>query len=136
MTDTGRPTLKGIVPLLQVSSITDTINYYREVLEFEIEWQWPDASRPRWAVLRRDDVRFMFTIDLGTSTGPFIAEKGNGMVLYVICDDIATLYENVQARGAILVQDLIEFGGRKQFSVADPNGYAVAFSEPLVQRRA
>jgi len=134
MTETGKPTLKGIAPLLQVSSIADTVKYYREVLGFEIEWQWPDAAHPRWAVLIRDDVRFMFTIDLGTSTGPFIAEKGNGIVLYVICDDIESLYENVQSRGAILVQDLIEFGGRKQFSIADPNGYAVAFSEPLVRR--
>jgi len=33
------------------------------------------------------------------------------------------------AQGAIIVQDLVEFAGRRQFSVGDINGYMLAISE-------
>ncbi|HHX65233.1 MAG TPA: hypothetical protein GX702_10135, partial [Chloroflexi bacterium] len=65
------------------------------------------------------------------SSLPFIAEKGNGVVFYVLTDAIESLYDDLTARGAIIVQDLVELGGRRQFSVADPSGYVLAFSEPF-----
>lgn len=82
-------------------------------------------------MVSRPQVRFMFTIDLGTSTRPFIAERGNGVVFYVFTDDVEALYAECVERGALVVQDVVEFGGRKQFSVADLNGYVIAFSEPF-----
>ena len=118
-----------IVPLLQVSSITDTIGYYQGVLGFTLEFRWPEEGEPRWVGMSCGDVAIMFTIDLGTSSAPFIAEKGNGVVLYVLVDDVESLFEELVARGAIIVQEVHDFGGRRQFSIADPNGYVLAFSE-------
>jgi uncharacterized glyoxalase superfamily protein PhnB len=121
--------MQGVVPLLQVGSMTETLNYYQRVLGFRLEFIWPDEDNPKWVGLSRDGISFMLTIDLGTSSGRFIAEKGNGVVLYVVVDDVEVLYDELQMSGAIVVQEMREFGGRRQFSIADPNGYVIAFSQ-------
>ncbi|HHX44281.1 MAG TPA: hypothetical protein GX714_09895 [Chloroflexi bacterium] len=121
--------MKQIVPLLQVSNLADTIGYYEEALGFSLVFRWPEEGEPRWVGMSRGDIAIMFTIDLGTSSAPFIAEKGNGVVLYVLVNEVAPLFDELVARGAIIVQEVHDFGGRHQFSIADPNGYILAFSE-------
>ncbi len=125
----GGPRMTKIVPLLQVSSITDTMGYYQDVLGFTPDFCWPEEGEPRWVGMSCGDVSMMFTVDLGTSSTPFIAEKGNGVVLYILVEELESLYEELASRGAIVVQEVHDFGGRRQFSIADPNGYVIAFSE-------
>jgi uncharacterized glyoxalase superfamily protein PhnB len=119
---------KRIVPLLQVADMGMTLAYYREVLGFELDFAWPSED-PKWAQVSRSEISFQFTFDLGTSSGLFIAEKGNGVVFYIMVDNVDAVYAELAARGAIIVQEVHEFGGRKQFSVADLNGYVIAFSQ-------
>ncbi len=121
--------LKRIVPLLQVGSLADTLTYYQQVLGFALDFVWPGDGEPKWAQVSRGEVSFMFTVDLGTSSSFFIAEKGNGVVFYVMVDDVEAVYAELVEQGAIIVQELHEFGGRKQCSVADLNGYVIAFSQ-------
>jgi len=132
MADITREQLKRTVPLLQVNSMSETLAYYVDALGFCVDFCWPAEGPAKWAMVSRAKVSFMFTIDLGTSSSAFIAEKGNGVVLYVMLDDVEDLYSELAERGAIIVQDVHEFGGRKQFSVADVNGYVIAFSEEFV----
>lgn len=127
----GRNPLQCLVPLLQVGSMIETLIYYQEALGFQLDFTWPDAESPRWAQVSRDSVSLMFTVDLGTSSGLFIAEKGNGVVFYLIVADAQAALEEMAARGAIIVQDIQDFGGRRQFSIADNNGYVLAISEPF-----
>jgi len=47
----------------------------------------------------------------------------------VVVDDIEAAYTEMEARGAIVVQELADFGGRRQFSVGELNGYILAFTE-------
>ena len=129
MSERGRAEWRQIVPLLQVGNLAESLEYYTAVLGFEVAWLWPDERDPRWAHVVRGQTRFVLTHDLGTSDRPFIAEKGNGVVLYVVVDGIEAAYAELEARGAIVVQELAEFGGRRQFSVGELNGYVLAFTE-------
>ncbi len=131
MTERMEITLDGVIPLLQVGSVPDTLDYYREVLGFALDFAWPGDGPPKWAKVSRGGTSFMFTVDLGTSSSPFIAEKGNGVVFYVIVQQVETLYAELVERGALVVQELQDFGGRKQFSIADMNGYVIAFTQSL-----
>ena len=121
-----------VVPLLQVNDLPGALDYYGDVFGFATTFSWPEDGEPKWAMVSRDLVHVMLTIDLGTSTESFIAEKGNGVVLYVIVEDVEALYDELTDRRAIIVQELVDYGGRQQFSVADPNGYVLAFSAPFV----
>lgn len=129
MSERSPQPLKRIVPLLQVGSLVDSLAYYQQVLGFTLDWAWPQEGEPTWAQVSRGTVSFMLTIDLGTSSSLFIAEKGNGVVFYILVDDVEAVYAELVERGALIVQELHEFGGRKQFSVADLNGYVLAFSQ-------
>lgn len=121
--------MSGVVPLLQVGNMSGTLLYYQDALGFTLDFVWPEEGPPKWAQVSRSGVRFMFTVDLGTSSARFIAEKGNGVVFYVIADDVEALLAEFTERGAIIVQEIHRFGGRKQFSVADSDGYVIAFSQ-------
>ncbi len=127
----GSSGLSQVVPLLQVANMERSLEYYREALGFKVEGIWPADPPARWAHLSRDAIRFILSIDLGTSDREFIAEKGNGVVLYLVTDQLDALYAEFTERGAIVVQDLIDYGGRRQFSVGDADGYLLAFSEPF-----
>ena len=122
--------LTGVVPLLQVSNLRETIAYYEDCLGFSQDFVWEREDGPIWAGLSRGEVSFMLTRDLGTSDQTFIAEKGNGVAFYILVDEIETLYDELSAHNALIVQDMITFGGRRQFTVGDPNGYVITFSEP------
>ena len=126
--------LSGVIPLLQVGSLRDTLDYYEQALGFRRDYVWPEEGEPKWAGVSRDRVSFILTVDLGTSSGQFIAEKGNGVVFYIVATDIEAIYEELQVRGAIVVQEMIQYGERRQFSVADLNGYVISFTEPFEER--
>lgn len=129
------PRLQRVMPLLQVRDLQESLAYYQQMLGFGLDFVWPEDSVDpegpalRWAQVSRGEISFSLTIDLGTSSGQFIAEKGNGVVFYVTVDDIDALYKELLGGEAIIVQELFDFGGRKQFSVADCNGYVIAFTE-------
>jgi predicted enzyme related to lactoylglutathione lyase len=122
---------QAVVPLLQVGDMVESLDYFREALGFVVHRVWPLAETPRWARISRGEISFILTMDLGTSDRSFIAEKGNGVVFYILCDGIAALYQEMCGSGAIIVQEPIFFGGRQQFTVADVNGYVLTFSEPF-----
>ncbi len=126
--------LSQVVPLLQVSDMASALEYYCEALGFRLTATWPEGEPPRWAHILREGVHFILTVDLGTSNREFIAEKGNGVVLYLVTDRIEALYQELVERGALVVQDMVTFGGRTQFSVGDADGYVLAFSEPFAER--
>ena len=123
---------RGVVPLLQVGDLGETLAYYADALGFGVDFCWPSDDAPKWAMASRLDVSFMFTVDLGTNSGPFIAEKGNGVVFYIVAPDLDALYAELTEKGAIIAQEMIAYGDRRQFSVADPNGYLITFSDPFV----
>ncbi|MBN1401076.1 MAG: VOC family protein [Anaerolineae bacterium] len=126
------PQLSGVTPLIQVRDLPESLAYYETILGFAIDFCWPEEGPPRWAMISRGDVHFMLTIDLGTSSGEFIAEKGNGVVFYITTNQIEALYAELDAKGALIVQDMMTFGERRQFSISDLNGYVITFSEPFV----
>ena len=120
--------LKRVVPLLQVNDVEETVAYWRDALGFQLDFAWP-AETPKWAQVSRGGASFLFTMDLGTSNARFIAEKGNGVVFYVMVENIEAIYAELVAHEALIVEDVHEFGGRKQCSAADANGYVLTFSQ-------
>ena len=122
--------LQGVVPLLQVGNLRETIAYYQDCLGFQQDFLWERDGVAIWAGVSRGEVSFMLTRDLGTSDQSFIAEKGNGVAFYIIVDEIEPLYDELLAANALIVQDMMTFGDRRQFTIGDPNGYVITFSEP------
>ena len=70
----GRPRFTGVVPVVNVKNVGDSLRYYTEVLGFEKAWVWSDTTElfegenPDFACIRRGDVSFF--LDHGMQGNP------------------------------------------------------------------
>ena len=95
------------IPVLRVSDLAASINYYVDVLGFTIDWQYPDivsVSRDRCSV-------FLCTSD--QSTGP--------TWVWIGLEDVTVeeLHEQLRAKGAHIRQGPTNFAWAMEIQVTD-----------------
>ncbi|HEX3986552.1 MAG TPA: VOC family protein [Acidobacteriaceae bacterium] len=99
------------VPELPVVDVERAQQYYRDVLGFAIAWLEPDKGMG--AVVRPPA-----TIFLRRRTPPF-----EPAVHWIFAQDIDASYQDLQARGASIVEPLEKKPwGLRQFTIQDPDG--------------
>ena len=118
--------LKKLTPDLAVQDVRRTIEFYRDVLGFEVRGTVPDSSdaeRYDWAMVSRGGVTLMFE--------PRDAAIGDALLLYTEVDGVEALRAELDGKVEI-VEDLHDtFYGTREFSFRDCNGYLISFSEQL-----
>ena len=125
--------IRGPVLILITEDIQRAIDYYRDTLGFELAGAMPDED-PTWCLMKRDDTRIMFlgSHDHGDEDehegddhehmhGPAVSS------LYFYPDNIDALWE--QLRDRVEVEHPLEDMdyGMREFTIRDPNGYALNF---------
>ncbi len=120
-----------LTPNLMVPDVDRTVDFYRDVLEFEVAATAPQRRPYEWAMLGRDDVVLMVQSrpSLGAEV-PALRERtiGGSVVLYVHVDDADALYERIRDRVAVVVDPHTTSYGTREFYVQDCNGYILGFS--------
>jgi catechol 2,3-dioxygenase-like lactoylglutathione lyase family enzyme len=126
-----------LVPELGVSSIQDSLSFWRDLLGFEIAYDRPDA---RFAYLAQGQLQVMLCELNGRwETAEMHRPFGRGVNFQMVVDQIDPmlkalgdanwpLYE--QPNEAWYRVGVIEYGQR-EFLVQDPDGYLVRFVERL-----
>ncbi|MYB48513.1 MAG: hypothetical protein F4X72_04465 [Dehalococcoidia bacterium] len=131
--------MRGPVLILITEDITRAIEYYRDTLGFELANAKPEDD-PTWCLLKRDDVRIMF---LGQhehgdeEDGHNHDDEGQDHQhapgvnsLYFYPDNVDALWDQLKDKIEVEVplQDM-DYGMR-EFTIRDPNGYALNFGTP------
>jgi uncharacterized glyoxalase superfamily protein PhnB len=119
-----------ISPLMAVRDMKQTIDFYRNSLGFKVGMMFPDANKPEYADLSKDDMVLM--IIPVESMGIGHREKlGTGINLYLqIDDDIDEYYHELKNKKVKVVTEVKdEPWGSRDFTVADINGYLLTFSQ-------
>ena len=111
-------------PHLPVKNLTETLDYYRNVLGFYEEWRWGDTD----GGIRRDDLRLLFGED------PVHASMINNPVsrlnLMWFVDNIDEIFSDFQQRGIEIVSPLTDYPyGLREFAFIDINGYYIRVAE-------
>lgn len=136
-----------LIPELYCSNIKISLDFYTEVLGFEIQYQ---REEEQFAMLQRQGVHIMLDEIAQNRKGAkriwlsSVLEKpfGRGINLQIKTLNIDLLYNKVQRSGAPIFLAMeekwyrvidIEVGNR-QFIVLDPDGYMLRFAEDLGQR--
>ncbi|UEJ83622.1 VOC family protein [Brachybacterium halotolerans subsp. kimchii] len=123
-TGPGGPTLFATFRARDAAALID---YLQDVLGFVLTARYDDGERVAHAELRRPDDRggvMLGDVQKGAEWPP---EPG-GTGLYVVADDIDTLYERVVAKGAQVITPLADTPYRsREFAVRDPEGNMWSF---------
>lgn len=131
--------INRLTPNLMVEDVAETLAWYRRELDADVLGRMPEGSDdPVWAQVALGDAWLMFQArDSLEADVPALAgaEIGGSFTLYVDVDDASGLHDRLvdgpDADGPV-VQELRETEyGRREFAVADPNGYVLNFGEKL-----
>ena len=131
--------IRGPVLILMTEDISKAIDYYRDTFGFELANAMPEDD-PTWCLLKRDDVRIMFlgSHDHGDEEDGHDHgeeedhEHGPGVSsLYFYPDNVDALWDQLKDKVQVEVplQDM-DYGMR-EFTIRDPNGYALNFGAPI-----
>ncbi len=116
-----------VVPALLVRDMAETLGFYQQ-LGFELtEWH-PYKSEPTWVEVRRDGVVFQFHLPppVGTLLEPALSGS-----FYVYPADVRLLAEEWRGQVPFAWGPEVMSYGMREFAVQDPNGYLIAFTEPV-----
>jgi uncharacterized glyoxalase superfamily protein PhnB len=125
--------LKNLIPMLKVSDIEASLEFYREALDFKVVSN-PDAVKEsRWATIRSGWTEIMLsqTESPPVTLGINHPESGDAWsaIFYFYPDDVARLYAQVIARGYQPTPLKVTVYGMREFSLSDPDGHRLSFGQ-------
>lgn len=115
-----------VIPSLLVKDIEATLNFY-ERLGFRPTGAWPEEA-PTWCEVTRDGFSLQFYTDppQGTPDTPVLSGT-----LYVATSDVQALADEFSGVATFAWGPEVMEYGWLEFAVQDPNGYYIAFKEPV-----
>jgi uncharacterized glyoxalase superfamily protein PhnB len=120
-----------LIALLNVEDVTRSIAFYEAVLGAKVENEWEMGGRVRWARIAFDGGRLMLnTPDEASSAERRRRTEFADAVLYLMCANAPARREELLAAGLDVGELSREEYGNDEFSVRDPDGYAIRFSSP------
>jgi len=120
----------GVVPVFLVDEIVPTVEYYRDVLGFEVDFVYGDP--PTYGSVSRGGAVLQFTLSdpPGRRNSVLRAGPGNGVDAYFVVRDVDELHEELRSRGALVRQSpATHYYGMREFKIEDCNGYLMVFAE-------
>ncbi len=126
--------MNQIVPHLFVNSVTDNINFYKNVLGFEPIYVQTENDENNFAILKNKNVQVMVgASEILYKYAPEFVNKPlvNSSILYFEMDGVKDYYNKVKDK-ADIVRELNEtWYNTKEFWIKDCNGNLLAFYENI-----
>jgi predicted enzyme related to lactoylglutathione lyase len=106
---------------LEVNSLQDSVEFYRELLGFELR-KLETQAEPPMATLSAGRLRVMLAEQLLT-----MARRGRGVHLFFGVTDVEEYYEQLRARGVDVAAPSDEGWGGRFVTLEDPDHYRLFF---------
>ncbi len=124
--------IRGMAPLLEIFDMPTSIQFYRDVLGFEVISTSAPGPEFGWALLRLNGVELMLNTayDEGerpSKPNPARNAAHHDTTLYFGCPDVDAAYEYLHAKGLRMKKPAVAYYGMKQLYVTDPDGYNICF---------
>ena len=132
--------IRGPVLILMTEDISRAIDYYRDTLGFRLANAMPEEE-PTWCLLKRDDTGIML---LGShehgdeedghdhdDEGQDHAHAPAVSSLYFYPDNVDALWNQLKDKVNVEIPLENKDYGMREFTIRDPNGYALNFGAPL-----
>jgi uncharacterized glyoxalase superfamily protein PhnB len=122
----------GVIPVFLVDDVIATVEYYRDVLGFEVDFVYGDP--PVYGSVSRDDaiINVSRSEPPGRRNSVGVAGTGNGVDAYLVVSDVDDVCDELRAHGAKIVVELESHDyGMREFQIEDMNGYKLALAEEV-----
>lgn len=128
--------VRGVSPLLQVFDMPTAIQFYRDVLGFEITGTAPTLSdNPddvNWAMMDLGNATVMLNTAYEPELRPAAPEPErfgghDDTCLYFGCPDVDGAYAYLRGKGIAIEEPKVAHYGMKQLYLKDPDGYGLCF---------
>jgi catechol 2,3-dioxygenase-like lactoylglutathione lyase family enzyme len=125
----------SLIPELSVSNLSKSLEFYRDILGFKIEYARPEE---KFAFLAYENVQLMIEQANGNwETAELCRPFGRGVNFQMIVGSVQLLINNLQGAGIELFSEpeviVYRTGSgsvkQRQFLVMDPDGYLLRFCE-------
>lgn len=126
--------LKDLTPNLMVKDVKATIDFYKNILGFNVFATVPEDAESKlvFAIVQSGKVMLMFQEEESIK-GEYPQlngfARGGGLTFYLHVTDIHALYEQLKGKVTIAKELHKTFYGSTDFAIEDCNGYILTFSQ-------
>jgi uncharacterized glyoxalase superfamily protein PhnB len=116
--------INGIMPVLRVADMQKAVDWYADVVGFELRWRKPNDGGGENCMLKAGDATLM--LSTGAHLGDTPALSG---ALYFDTQGVSQLYERVKDSVDVVWPLEATDYGTLEFGVRDRDGYTLAFAQ-------
>ncbi|MBL1211900.1 MAG: hypothetical protein HND52_00965 [Ignavibacteriae bacterium] len=125
------PLINKLTTNLFVKDVNTSIDFYTELLNFEVEMTVPDSGKLDFAIIRNGEIELMLQSYDGIKSAlpnRIPDELTPSFLLFFEVSDLDSIYN--KTKSAVLIKDKHQtFYGTNEFSIADPDDYIIGFSQ-------
>ena len=129
--------LKHLVPMLNVSNIDDSLDFYQQACGFEVVSDPAAVRQWRWATIRSGYTELMLSESgqavVETKISDPHVDTNWRSIFYFYPDDVLGLYAHVIAQGFKPTPLVVTTYGMREFSLIDPDGHVLSFGQDSKQ---
>lgn len=123
--------MQQVTPHFAVSDIATSVQFYRDILGFTVGYvhSGNDLSIER-VILEKGNVEIILTDRAVVERMPeVISGIGASQAVHILSDGVEDFFANICSRVRVIAGCGKTFFGTKEFRIADPDGYILAFFE-------
>jgi predicted enzyme related to lactoylglutathione lyase len=123
---------KDLMPNLMVKDVNKTVNFYKNVLGFNVLATVPESSPFVFAIVNANNIIISFQEEKSIKEEYPQLEKfpqGGCLTLYIHVTDVKGLYEKVKGKTTIAKEMHKTLQGSTDFAIEDCNGYILTFAQ-------
>ena len=119
-------------PNLMVEDVNQTVDFYKNMLGFDVLATVPETGQFNWAMLKQGNVEMQFQTRASLSEEiPAFKDRaiGGALTLYIDVEDVTALHNALKDKVAIVQAMHTTFYGTQEFAIEDCNGFVLSFSQ-------
>ena len=124
--------MQNLSPNLPVKNMQESIDYYRDILKFNVLMKVPEEGVPVWALLQNGSVSIMLQEKTSfLEEYPHLVDKniGASLSLFIKIKNLDDFYKEISDQVKIIKTPHVTPYNMKEFAIEDPNGYLLVFAE-------
>ncbi len=126
--------MKNLTPNLMVEDVNQTVDFYKNVLGFDLIATVPETGQFNWAMMKQGGVEMQFQLRASLAEEiPAFKDRliGGALTLYIGVEGIEELHERLKDKVTIVQAMHTTFYGMQEFALQDNNGFVISFAEAV-----